>query len=135
MKRFRIALYCALLLVAPFSIAQTKHGDVVANVPFTFVVGGQTLPPGHYIISPVSDSSMRIQGPAHQGLFVPTNAAQRVASDKTCKLVFHRYGDSYFLSQIWVAGNARGRELLRSRAERELTTKKAARENTVVAAR
>jgi hypothetical protein len=35
-------------------------------------------------------------------------------------LVFHRYGDEYFLSTIWTAGNDTGHELFKSRAEREL---------------
>jgi len=134
MRRFRIALYVAVLLAA-VSMAQTKRGDVMADIPFPFVVAGQTLPAGHYILSPATDSALRIQGSAHQGTFVPTNITQRSASDSSCKVVFHRYGDSYFLSQIWVTGEARGRELIRSRAERELAAKTAAMENTVVAAR
>ena len=37
-------------------------------------------------------------------------------------LVFHRYGDEYFLSEVWPAGAATGREFPKSRAERELVT-------------
>jgi hypothetical protein len=36
------------------------------------------------------------------------------------KLVFHRYGDRYFLAQIWVAGYNSGRELPKSRQEVEV---------------
>ena len=36
------------------------------------------------------------------------------------RLVFHRYGNEYFLSEIWPAGGATGRELPKSRPEREL---------------
>ena len=36
------------------------------------------------------------------------------------KLVFNRYGDHYFLSQVWTAGNSRGRQLLKSGREREM---------------
>lgn len=135
MKRFRIALYAAMLLTASVLMAQTRHGDVVADIPFPFVVDGQTLPAGHYIVSRVGDGFLRIQGSMHLGMFVSTNSSQRPASDNSCKLVFHRYGDSYFLFQVWDAGNARGRELLRSRAERELAAKAAFEEDTVVAAR
>jgi len=135
MKRFHIALYAALLLTAPLSMAQSKRGDVAADIPFPFVVAGQTLPAGHYIVSPASDSSLRIQGSAHRGTFVPTNITQRSISDTSCKLVFHRYGDSYFLSEVWVTGNDRGRQLLRSRAERELAARATAAEDRVVAAR
>ena len=135
MKRFRIALYAAMLLTTSVLMAQTRVGDVAADIPFPFIVEGQTLPAGHYIVSRVGDSTLRIQGSMHLGMFVSANSSQRSASDNSCKLVFHRYGDSYFLSQVWGAGNAHGRELLRSRAERELAAKAASKENTVVAAR
>jgi hypothetical protein len=35
-------------------------------------------------------------------------------------IVFHRYGDSYFLSEILTAGQKVGSELFPSRAERQL---------------
>jgi hypothetical protein len=40
-------------------------------------------------------------------------------------IVFHRYGDSYFLSEILTAGQqVGGSELFPSRAERQLNTRK-----------
>ena len=135
MKQFRVVLYVALLVVAPTLMAQTKHGDVVADIPFSFVVGEGHFAAGHYILSPVNESTLRLEGAGHQGRFVGTNMTQRPASDNRCKLVFHRYGESYFLSQVWTTGNQRGRELPRSRAERELAAKAASMENAIVAAR
>src|SRR5207244_6047829 len=38
------------------------------------------------------------------------------------QLVFHRYGNRYFLYQIWVRGENRGRELPQTRLERELAS-------------
>jgi len=35
------------------------------------------------------------------------------------KLVFHRYGDQYFLYQVWPAGTSTGRQFLKSRSERD----------------
>jgi hypothetical protein len=134
MKRISVALYAAMLLAAPLLIAQTR-GDAVADIPFSFVVAGKILPAGHYVVSPMSNGSLRIQGSAHQGMFVPAHSAQRSASDNSCKLVFHHYGDSYFLSQVWVTGNDQGRQLFLSRAERELAAKATAGGNTVIAAR
>jgi hypothetical protein len=120
MKLLRIVLYAALLLAASASIAQTRQGDVVANIPFPFVVAHQTLPAGHYIVSPANAVALGIHDANNRGTFVPTQSAQRSANDNSCKLVFHRYGDKYFLSEMWVAGNSNGRTLFRSRAEREL---------------
>jgi hypothetical protein len=132
MKLFQNALYAALLL-ASTCIAQTS-GDVVAVIPFPFVVVDQTLPAGRYIVSRVSDNTLRIHASKNQGTFVSTNAAQRSNADNTSKLVFHRYDETYFLSQVWMTGNDRGREVLRSRAEREMSAKTAQKGNTVVAA-
>jgi hypothetical protein len=120
MKLLRIALYAALLLAASASIAQTRQGDVVANIPFPFVVAHQTLPAGHYIVSPANADALGIHDANNRGTFVPTESTQRSANDNSCKLVFHRHGDTYFLSEVWVAGNSNGRTLFRSRAEREL---------------
>jgi hypothetical protein len=120
MTLLRIVLYAALLLAASASIAQTKQGDVVANIPFPFVVAHQTLPAGHYIVSPANADALGIHDANNRGTFVPTESTQRSANDNSCKLVFHRHGDTYFLSEVWVAGNSNGRTLFRSRAEREL---------------
>ena len=135
MKDFRVALYFALLVTVPALMAQTKRGDVVADVPFSFVIGERTFPAGHYILSPLNESTLRIERTGHQDGFIPTNMTQRSPSDNSCKLVFHRYGDSYFLAQVWTASNPRGREVPISRAERELRARISAEENAVVAAR
>ena len=120
MRLFRIAFYTALLLAASASIAQTKQGDVTADIPFPFVVATQTLPAGHYIVSPANIDSLSIHDASNHNMFVPTHSAQRSTNDNRCKLVFHRYGDTYFLSEVWVAGNPMGKALFRSRDERDL---------------
>jgi hypothetical protein len=133
MKLFRNAFYAALLLATSACIAQTK-GDVVAVIPFPFVVAGHTLPAGRYIVSSMTQNSLRIHESMGPGILVPTNAAQRSASDNSSKLVFHRYESTYFLSQVWITGNDRGREVGRSHAEREMAAKTMQQDNTVVAA-
>ncbi len=120
MKLLRTVLYAALLLAASAAFAQTKQGDVTADIPFPFVVAHQTLPAGHYIVSPANADAVGIHDANNRGTFVPTLSTQRSPNDNSCKLVFHRYGDTYFLSEVWVAGNSNGRTLFRSRAEREL---------------
>ena len=133
MKLFRNAFYAALLLAASACIAQTK-GDVVGVIPFPFAVAGHTLPAGRYIVSRVNENTLRIHESTGPGILVLTNAAQRSESANSSKLVFHRYENTYFLSQVWISGNDRGREVPRSRAEREMAAKTMQKENTVVAA-
>jgi len=124
MKTLCIALCAALLAVASASMGQTSPGDMKVDVPFSFVVSGQTLPAGHYIVKSFDDAHIRIFNSGTTGIYVSTHAAARTASDGS-KLVFHRYGDTYFLAAVWVAGNTTGRELYRSPAERELARHKA----------
>ena len=133
MKLFRNAFYAALLLAASACIAQTT-GDVVAIIPFPFVVAGHTLPGGRYIVSPMNQNTLRLHEPMGPGILVPTNAAQRSVSDNSSKLVFHRYESTYFLSQVWIMGSDRGREVRRSDAELELAAKSMQKGNTVVVA-
>jgi hypothetical protein len=132
-KLFRNAFCAALLLAASACIAQTK-GDVVADIPFPFIVAGHTLIAGRYIVSPMNENTLRIHESIGPGILVTTNAAKRSESDDSSKLVFHRYEGTYFLSQVWSTGNDRGREVPRSLAEREMAAKTMQKGNTVVAA-
>jgi len=124
MKTLWIALCTALLAAATASMAQISPGDMIVDVPFSFVVSEQTMPAGHYIVKNTGNGNLRIFSPGTTGVYVPTHAALRSASDGS-KLVFRRYGDTYFLAAVWVAGNTTGRELFRSPAERELARNKA----------
>ena len=133
MKLFRNAFYAALLLATSACIAQT-NGDVVAIIPFPFVVAGHTLPAGSYIVSPMNQNTLRLHESTGPGMLVSTNAAQRLGSDDSSKLVFHRYESTYFLSQVWITGSDRGREVLRSDAELELAAESTEKGNTVVVA-
>jgi hypothetical protein len=36
------------------------------------------------------------------------------------RLVFHKYGDTYYLSEVWTPGNAQGGALAKSKTEREI---------------
>ena len=129
MKLVRIA-FCAVIAAMGAVTGQTSPGDVVVDVPFAFNVAGQQLPAGHYNVTS-KDGFIRIFSTNKQSLFVPTHAAVRAASEQS-KLVFHRYGNTYFLSCIWVKGTATGQELYPSRAEREVAAHQAEMELAVV---
>jgi hypothetical protein len=42
--------------------------------------------------------------------------------DNKARLVFHRYGSTYFLSQVWLDGRSTGREFAKSKQERAAET-------------
>jgi len=105
-----------LLLVAACANAQSLN--VTANVPFDFAVDKASLPAGAYSIQSISSA-------ASSTLAIRSNDRNKAEhlnpSSKTC-LVFHRYGEQYFLSQIWVAGEKGGAQLRMSRREAETAT-------------
>ena len=100
MKRnIAIALFGLASLVAA-SGAFAQDGSAEANVPFAFSVNNTTVPAGQYRITASSGSSILIRN-LDQGLAVFSSiASPERASDGSCQLVFHRYGERYFLSQI-----------------------------------
>jgi hypothetical protein len=95
---------------------------VQANIPFSFVVNGKTLPAGEYNVRRVtSPDTMIIRGVKHgEGAFtafVPTTEPS--ARQGTARLVFHRYGNQYFLAQVWTS-NGQEDQIPPARLEREL---------------
>jgi hypothetical protein len=119
-KQLFVLLGLGLLFATASAYAQTAA--LKANIPFNFIVTGKSLPAGEYTIQSVSTSDrvLVIRGADKSANMVMANACESARpSDKT-KLVFHRYGDRYFLSQIWTAGNSSGAELPQSRRETEV---------------
>ncbi len=125
------------MAVASVSARAQASFPLAANIPFDFVVGKQTLPAGEYRIEqPSSNSVLLIRSTdGHTSTIVMTMAALANDWQSESKLVFNRYGDQYFLSQIWTAGNKSGRELYKSPRETELAGKAVKREVAVLAAR
>lgn len=108
-----------LLLSASMCLGQSRRGDVIANVPFPFMVSGHALPPGKYIVAPIGETNLRIYG-NKQSVIFQTHSASGNAPEGTGKVVFHRYGGAYFLSEVWVPATSTGRQLFTSQAEKEL---------------
>jgi hypothetical protein len=124
MKRqtFSLVSLLSLLLAAGSAIAQTVH--VRANIPFNFAVGSKTLPAGTYDVGTIDgrDSKMLLlQGrDGNSSMIVGSNAAENLKPADKTKLVFNHYGSRYFLSEIWVNGATRGRQLPKTSREKEL---------------
>jgi len=104
-------------------VGQSNQGDTIADIPFAFTAGNHTLPPGHYTVTRLSQKALRIVNSQNQGTFALKYSVEGRTS-KSSKLVFHRYGNTYFLAEIWVAGSRTGARVVRSRFENELAEKR-----------
>jgi hypothetical protein len=58
---------------------------------------------------------------SHAQLFALTSSVDKGKTPDHSSLIFHKYGDRYFLAQIWTNGVRTGLQLPASKLERELT--------------
>ncbi len=93
-----------------------------AEIPFEFQAGGASYPAGEYSLDAISSNALlRIMaGDGSSSGAVMALPAHTIQPPNGSRLLFHRYGDRYFLAQVWVEGSTSGFELPRSRSEREL---------------
>jgi hypothetical protein len=122
----------AMLFASLVSPGQTRSGDTVATIPFSFVIAKAELPPGRYIVTSIADGVLRIYAPNNPGVAVPVHTTKGNAPESGGRLVFHRYGETYFLSEVWTAGNSTGRVLFPSKAEKETAMRQAKAEIAVL---
>ena len=132
MKRKAIKRLTILSLVSMFTLcaavvsanAQLSY-PIKAKIPFDFSVGNKKLAAGEYRFSRLSGSSdntmMLVSGlDSNTRVFHSTFAAQVLTPKNESSLVFHKYGDQYFLEEIWTVGEQVGSQLPESRSERTL---------------
>jgi hypothetical protein len=88
------------------------------NVPFAFHNGSQRMPAGVYSVKIESEHLILLRGHSTSG-FVTTNPEIGKPSNKG-KLVFQRYGEQYFLREVWAANSDTGQKCAKSKLEREV---------------
>jgi frataxin-like iron-binding protein CyaY len=123
----KITLLGAMLFV-PVAVsvqAQSLQYRITANIPFEFSIGDKKLPAGTYSFGRVRQNSddtvlsvddMR----GHWKAIRASSSVKTLTTTNKAQIVFHRYGDEYFLSQVWAAGASTGRQFMKSQHEREL---------------
>ena len=138
MKYATRMLVLALTMLPMLATAQLGGSQkIVVQVPFEFVVGSKVVPSGEWIIQPagVDTNSLMIRNTgAAVGMFSAASLldAKQVAGNYA--LVFHKYGNSYFLSGVKIAGTRTGYRLPQSKAEAEMRARNVtATEETVLA--
>jgi len=110
-----------LVLLAGVAVYPQSSGIMIANIPFNFFAGKTALPSGEYVVKPISPVALLVQSENGSGrVIVMTMPVQAKKSSDKGNLVFNRYGEQYFLSKVWHPDNRTGRELFKSRLEREL---------------
>lgn len=118
MKRiFKFALLTAASFISVSGVlAQTI---AIANIPFNFNVQERQLPQGKYQVIRLSSAAIEMR--RADGTAYAASIAQH--SDKVRgrdnKLVFHRYGDQYFLSEVQTSTSDTALKVPTSKAEKQ----------------
>jgi hypothetical protein len=114
-----VALFIASTIIAAGPASAQDH-QVNANVPFNFTVGDRALPSGSYTIGTEMNSSALIglrnwdKKVSILSLGLPDQDNRRHEN----VLVFHRYGNQYFLSDIRSEGSSMNIHFPTSKAEK-----------------
>jgi hypothetical protein len=120
----KVTLLSAMLLITLVASAQGQSlaNGLKVNIPFDFTVGEKKLPAGEYSVGraqrsdDIAISISDVEGRARTIRL--TNATTTSHPKNRSSLIFHRYGDQYFLFEVWPAGGNVGRQFPVSKSER-----------------
>lgn len=110
------------MATAVVSSAQSTR-QVVAHIPFEFVVGDKAMPAAEYRVRPAAalGKAILIQtADSNNAALRLTNTLEPIKNQTRARLVFHKYGRQYFLAEVWTGGDDSGLQLLKSRQERAI---------------
>lgn len=113
------ALAIGSLASTQSALAQSSARLAKVNIPFAFQAGTKAMPAGTYQIDRASRNLIVLHGPGQAVAYVVTSDATKPQAPDHGNLLFARYGDTYFLREIWTAGNPIGWEFPKSRLEKE----------------
>jgi hypothetical protein len=111
----------ALTTAAVSANAQSAQ-KVRADIPFDFIVGNRTLGSGEYTVKTTSapENGVLIQDADGKSLGMRLSFPISPNNRRSARLVFHKYGQRYFLAEVWTGAGAVGRHLTKSRQERAI---------------
>lgn len=114
MKHIANVLLLALLVFAAGHLFGQATQPIVFTAPFAFTVGDQVLPAGEYTLKVPTVNGMLsiVSSDGAHSAFVLSMPIEKLDPETKFKVIFHRYGDVYFVSEIWVPGYRTGRIVL-----------------------
>jgi hypothetical protein len=114
------------LLLSVSAVCANAQGKTLirkVEIPFDFSANNKTFPAGVYTVTSVNQEKIMLRlssGDGRETIHIITSPVQAKETPTTSKLIFRRYGETYFLSQIWESYNEQGRQLATSRTERSV---------------
>jgi hypothetical protein len=110
------------LATAAISANAQVSNQVRVDVPFKFIVGERTLNQGTYVVTDASVSGelLLVRGnDSKSNAYLLARRTSGGRNKKPARMVFHRYGEQYFLAEVW-SNPDNGKLIEKSKAEKEL---------------
>jgi hypothetical protein len=119
-----VALFFAVTIYPSKAHAQIV-GELEVNIPFQFHAGDAKLPAGKYFIHVLENSDLKFMEIASadgsaSALFGVHNAEANSAPAKS-ELIFNKYGNRYFLANVFQEGNPDGSTVEESHYEKTVS--------------
>jgi len=108
MKYAKLMMALAVTMLPMFAAAQFKSSDkIVAQVPFEFVVANKPVPAGEWTVQAVTADAKIVtirNGDAKLSVLSRISPVEAHTIAGAPALVFHKYGDRYFLYGMKIEG-------------------------------
>jgi len=119
-----IALVCVLTIHPAKAHAQII-GEHRVDIPFQFYAGNAKLPAGKYVVRMLDNSDLRVMeiraaDGSTSALFGVEDAQVNSAPSKS-ELIFNKYGNRYFLTEMFDEGNPDGSRVPESSLEKRVS--------------
>ncbi len=122
MKNKFLLLFLAFsLMIVIASPAKAVSFRIKAEIPFDFQIGSKRLPKGEYTIETFNEAGgvLIIRSVKKSKAINFTVIRGKMTDKPKSKLVFHRYGEQYFLARIWDGSSDTILKLDKSSAEKK----------------
>lgn len=130
-----IALALMVLLLIPARNLNAQSEGTWFKIPFPFVVADKQMPAGYYHVESLYWNAVGIQrSGGNIGVITQCQPTAALAGGAP-KLIFHKYGHRYFLSEARLPNMDSGRKFSVKREEKEIASKLPKPENIEVAAK
>ena len=108
-------------VAAPLQAGSILNHEMTVTVGFEFAAGDKLLPAGDYTVQLNPErGTVVLRGEGQKPLMLLTARKESRSAPQRGKLVFQRYGTSFFLNEVWSQDNSTGQTLAPSAREKEM---------------
>jgi len=117
----RMAAVIGISALMGSALLAASYDNGTAEIPFDFQIQDRAMPAGTYTVSRADEHGMLNMRNVATGQATFVNApADEYGKAGDGKIVFRKYGDRYFLAQVWFEGRSVGQGTSLGKDEKEL---------------